>query len=205
MKKIATLCFVLAMFAGASSLKADVTYTYTGQDFTDVYGSAPYSTSDHLSGWISEPTPLAPGEHDYVGSLPDFSFTDGRYIIDSANSGFSLLDLFVEPSGQIDTWFFILDSTDAVFGSCESVQSSFDCSSGVQDFTFDQVSNSGGENFDSPGTWRLGAIPEPASAALLGSGLIGIVGLLGDRKRQSFPIAGTDAPAHVRAAPASFV
>jgi hypothetical protein len=201
MKKIAAVCFVLAMFAGASSLKADVTYTYTGQDFTDVYGSDPYSTSDHLSGWISEPTALTPGEHDYVGILPDFSFTDGRYTIDSANSGFSLLSLFVEPSGQIDTWFFIFDATDAVFGSCESVQSFFDCSSGVQDFTFDQVSNSGGDNSDSPGTWTQGAVPEPASALLFVSGMMGVMGLVRITKRK-VATPGTDAPARARADPA---
>ena len=62
-------------------------------------------------------------------------------------------------------------------GSCYSNSPSLTCVPGPADFTNVLAVDSGGDNFNSPGSWVIGppsaAVPEPSSLMLLGTGALG--------------------------------
>jgi len=168
MNRIVLITLLCACFF-CGKLSADTVYFYMGPNFTDVYGNDPYSTSDHISGWISTPTAFDPGMHDYYPDPPTFSFTDGRLTIDSSNYVPSILSIFVDQNGNISDWSFFLSSNDGIFGSCNSSLPFFVCSGGTLDFTYNFNTSSGGA-VASPGHWSVAGVPEPSSLTLLGLG-----------------------------------
>jgi hypothetical protein len=167
---------VVMQFFAIGHLRAD-TYYYTGNPFTEVYGTAGYSTSDYLSGSITTATPLLAGQFytflDYPDSglfdLPTFSITDGHQTIDGSNITSGVFSFALDTSGQITTWAFYVSNETGSFGTCGSVVSWFTCTPTPTDFTYVFATESGGNVPDNPGRWSTTAtVPEPSSLALLG-------------------------------------
>src|ERR1700760_996179 len=105
MRKVELVLIALvAVCAVSTPLFADSIYSYTGNNFTDVYGSEPYTTSDSIQGSITTATALAPGSFNFFFGLPAFSFFDGLHTIDQTNADFALFILLTDASGNIVDW-----------------------------------------------------------------------------------------------------
>jgi hypothetical protein len=87
------------------------TYTYTGPDFALPFVSAPYTTSDNVSGSVTLTQPLGDNFSGPISSiLYSYSFSDGVQTISSSTPGVYLFpgeDNFVTGlSGLITSWAF---------------------------------------------------------------------------------------------------
>jgi hypothetical protein len=180
-RTLGLLCVAALLVLGiAPSARAGTVYIYTGTDFTSftnpgqlpagvvgLGGSVTLSTAlgDNFSGFV---TPAA------------FSFTDGATTITQANE-----------SLPYDSFYFVTNSSGAIVSwdvelcaagpSCEipvDYVESINTSGGTDDYSL--YINSGGTygmawNVSSPGAWVV--TPEPSALLMLGSGLIGLVGV----------------------------
>jgi hypothetical protein len=175
----------------APSAGADTLYTYTGNPFTTFFppdmcvvgvGECQISFSFEV------PSPLPPsfgsGSGAFVTPLA-FSMTDGVHTVTQSNSltQFNIPDFFffigTDPSGQIDLW--------GIEAGMQVGQQTLDLlTDNLPQFTGDSTSNfsgygtvsvGGAGNLNHPGTWTMSNVPEPSSLMLLGTGLLGMLGL----------------------------
>jgi hypothetical protein len=99
---VRTLALIAAFFLPLPVM-ADVTYTYTGNNFTTVgtsdsdlnqlYSTSPYNSSNSVSGWLSLPDAL-PANIETNFQLLSYSFSDGLQTISSANGAMGSAELF---------------------------------------------------------------------------------------------------------------
>jgi hypothetical protein len=175
MKKCAFVaCSVLLVIGVSSPALADYTYSYLGNNFTEVYGSEGYTTSDYLRGWLSTPVLLEPGHSYDFFSLPSFSFFDGHHTIDQNNVTSEFFTLYVDYSGQISEWSVTLSSAAVSMGSCNGTNTQISCVPTPIDFTYVFATGSGGNVIDNPGQWFFGQVPEPSSLLMLVVGAAGV-------------------------------
>jgi len=190
--KLLGVAAILLFLAGPSA-RADSVYTYTGTDFTLTYnpgvlpagvaaldGSVTLTTSlgDNFSGTV---TPVA------------FSFSDGATTINQLNASLAndMFYFLTNSSGAIVSWDVELCATAPCFSlpvvSFESISTSL---SGTDDYSY-YVDGNGNwalaVNVSAPGTWTSPiATPEPSALLLLGSGLVGLIGV---RRKKILPPA----------------
>jgi hypothetical protein len=165
---VCVFAFVLCV---SVHLFADNIYSYTGNAYTQVYGTAGYTTSNYLRGWVQTPVPLLPGgTYDFYGLNIPFSFTDGIVTLTQNNTTSPIIGFQVDYFGNISDWGIFLANADVIFGSCGP-----SCiPSGAVDFTYVFASGSGGNVMNDPGKWTAGRVPEPSTLIMLAFGLFAV-------------------------------
>lgn len=103
---------LLLFSAAALNASAQVTYTYTGNNFNDIYGTG-VTDSNFVSASFTFADAL-PDELDAVneiGSLLNWTVSDGSNTLSQSNGDvLALADLSTNASGAIDSWYFLADS-----------------------------------------------------------------------------------------------
>ncbi|MGC9199247.1 MAG: PEP-CTERM sorting domain-containing protein [Acidobacteriaceae bacterium] len=160
-----------ALFLSASLVaRADTTYTYTGNDFTNAV--PPFTTNYSVSGSFTVASPFG-DDSTYKNFTPiSFIFTDGQQAVTNLNASSESFDVSTNASGEVDQW----DLT--IFDSTSFISTQSYASSKVTDFG--GLADSGyGTNSNTPGTWTMqtSVAPEPTSLLLLGTALLGLAGL----------------------------
>ena len=145
------------------------TYDYTGNVFTSV--SAPYTTSDSITGSFTLATPLADNLTSFTTVTPQsFSFSDGvngDTITNTTPGAGSQFAFETDANGAITKWQVVVDITSVSNFSISTLNAPG--GAGV----FDQAQHGGGtesgENTNSPGTWA--AVPEASTCSMVLVGL----------------------------------
>ncbi len=170
------------------------TYTYTGNGFTSVfnavgelgYGFVPYTTSSHITGYISFSAPLG---DNYAGNpsatLLSYNFTDGvgpQNAVGSLTEGglgfpYVMGSTFgTDSSGNIVSWNFAVTGFSPSGTITKGIQTENDSGNVVDsgNVDFEGVIEGDGSVTSDPGTWVETIVPEPSvgllfvsSAALL--------------------------------------
>ncbi len=175
-------CTAMALCA-ASPIANAVTYSYTGNTFTSV--SAPYTTSDSVSGTITLATPLAANLTSFTTVLPtSFSFTSAGETISNSTPGSGSQFFFkTDAAGDITYW-----GATVYVGSVSQFSIST-INAPTTYGVYDSIQHGGGTEqglvSKSPGTWSvMASVPEPEAYALTLAGLI-LVGSATARRKFS--------------------
>ena len=159
---------VLSFAAVTKTAKADVIYTYTGDDFTSA--EAPYSTSDFVSASFTFASPLPDnlGFTDGFPAIVSWSLTDQIFTLDPDNTILGRANFTTDAEGAITGWEIY-----AYNGSSAEIQT-FDVPGGS---IFDESQAFGAgiaQNLDAPGTWIQesggASTPEPSTTVLMSLG-----------------------------------
>ena len=149
---------------------ADAIYTYIGQPF--IFALPPYTTDDFVSGSFTTAAPLAPNLSDVYVDPIAFSFNDGVHTRTSLQTGYREFLLSTDADGNLTSWI-ILVGTNAVSSQIEIAGGPDN-----QHYIGDLGTSNGGvaTNYVS-GTFTetVSSTPEPATLALLGTGVLGSI------------------------------
>jgi hypothetical protein len=177
----------LAFAVTEQAAKADVIYTYTGNDFTSVYpgeysGHGPYSGSDFVSASFTFASPLpddlALGVVDEAPLLLSFSITDQLITVDSV-AAFDENDgptFQTDGTGDIVAWSIVADypvlNGGGNFYTSNIPSQEIDTGDGTEVNVGAGTVNLGHNNQD-PGTWTetsTSSTPEPSTTVLVSLG-----------------------------------
>lgn len=174
---ISILTFGSLLAFAIQPARADAVYTYTGKPFTIV--SAPYTTTDFVSGQLTLATALAPNlPLTSLTNIDSFSFSDGvQTLAISTPLALQTIQVSTDASGNITSWSIFLGvSTSHYISTQDTTNVTADAGS--------LTSAQQADNDGTPGVWRssASATPEPASLALFTAGLLALM-VLAFRKR----------------------
>jgi hypothetical protein len=171
--KLLGLVACMALF-GVSHAAA-TTYTYTGNDFTNV--TSPFTTSDSISGTLTFATPLGPNLSNQAVTPTSFSFTDGEDTFTNLNAtGTLFINFYTNSAGVPTHWYIVIDTANAeMFTNYNHNGNAGD--EGAINFTTEAY------NSQDPGSFSVSTTPLPAALPLFATGL-GAMGLLGWRRKR---------------------
>lgn len=167
----ALLSLALTLAAAASP----ITYYYTGSQFTSFSGSASCAASQcNLTGSMTLANPFGAFAFSDPTSPTAFSFTDGHVTFDNTNSSLINSLFATDGSGNITAWVISGQLNSSGITWYQSVN-------WPQSPTGDliQLGGQGDEQSFLAGSWSSTApvtTPEPATWALLATGLLGLAG-----------------------------
>jgi hypothetical protein len=178
---VPAFCFCLLVTFCAVSVKADTTYTLTGQQFTE-FGEAGCPPECNLTGSFTLATPLPPNANDLA--INTFTFNVGPYIFTNISNW--PIGVSTNAAGVIDGWGLNLvdplpDGEIAeIFGGPGGDQLVIGGPDGLGDGGFKFFLGADTLGTTDVAVWTVSTstgIPEPASGTLLIAGLVGLAGL----------------------------
>jgi hypothetical protein len=163
---IFTAVAALSIAYPASVQAVPTTYVYTGNPFTIATG--PYSTSDFVTAMVTLANPLPPNAPLTQVTPLAFSLFDGVQTITPMNASLATFDFATDGDGTITQWAVTaftgpLSSPDSALATVNVPDQAVDV--GVIQADPGTI----GRNFDSPGSWVVGAVPDAASTLSLSS------------------------------------
>jgi hypothetical protein len=187
------LLLIAATFALSSWAMADTTYVYVGQPFENFFGGSSCPPQCSITGDFTIPT-LPPNMPVTTISPTTFSFTDGLYVWDPANSSALRFSIGTGPWDQISYWEIeLLDGQIEVYSNGHPGNPRLGTEDSSSNNTL--VYPARGEAWvnSNPGTWTSNALtPEPGTLILITSGaLLGTGSWVRRRKRLGKSHCGT--------------
>jgi hypothetical protein len=170
----AVFCFA------AIAAKADVIYSYTGNDFTTIEGNPPQTTSEFLTLSLTFDSALPPDNpfgKTITQTLLSWTISDQLFTYNQNNATISLAAFATDANGNITSWG-ALDDPFSTQGAYETIWTWCVNGSCFDSSTDNYYANEIGEvsNFNNPGIWTTTqSSAEPSTSAM---GAIGAAVLL---------------------------
>jgi hypothetical protein len=173
---LASVALAAVLMVIASRAMADTVYTYTGNQFNFLLGTA-CPPECNISGSFTLPSPIGDNVTGAFVTPTSFSFSDGLMTITQANAtGFSFDHISTNSSGVIVGWNMEWMTAGYKMFSSTSPPGCTGCS--VIDVTFNNAITIEAAIPNDPGRWTTtttSVVPEPSTLALFATGLVGVL------------------------------
>jgi hypothetical protein len=184
-KIILSLAIALTAPLLSQRIFADITYKYTGNQFTDVV--PPYTMSDSVTGSVTFALPLAPNMPltDETASVTAFSLSDGVQTITDL-VGHNLTFGFATANGFITNWEVDTFGTEGEIVTRKNPNPPNPLEPPVIDLGVIPDAQSFGQNIGDPGVWSVvGAVSDTGSTLSLMTLTLMALGLVARRFKRA--------------------